>query len=50
MRRSFLWKGEEPEKVCREYYLIKWPIVCTPKDTAGLGILDLEQLARALRL
>ena len=50
MRRSFLWKGEEPEKVCGGHCLIKWPTVCTPKDMGGLGILDLERLARALRL
>ena len=49
MRRSFLWKGEEPEKECGGHCLINWPTVCTPKDMGGLGILDLERLARALR-
>jgi hypothetical protein len=50
LRRSFLWKGEEPEKVNGGHCLIRWPTVCTPKDVGGLGILDLERLARALRM
>ena len=49
-RRSFLWKGDEPEKVNRGHCLVRWPSVCTPKDLGGLGVLDLERLARALRL
>jgi len=49
-RRSFLWKGDEPEKVNIGHCLVRWPSVCTPKDLGGLGVLDLERLARALRL
>ena len=50
MRRSFLWRGDEPEKVNGGHCLVRWPSMCTPKDLGGLGILDLERLARALRL
>ena len=34
-RRSFLWKGDEPEKVNRGHCLVRWPSVCTPKDLGG---------------
>lgn len=50
MRRSFPWKGKEPERVNGGHCLINWPTVCTPKDLGGLGILDLDLLARPLRL
>jgi hypothetical protein len=50
LRSSFLWKGEEPEKVNGGHCLVNWPTVCTPKDLGAPGVLDLEQLARALRL
>jgi hypothetical protein len=38
MRRSFLWKGEEPEKCSRGHCLVNWPTTCAPKDLGGLGI------------
>jgi hypothetical protein len=50
VRRSFLWNGEELEKVSGAHCLVNWATVCTPKDLGGLGILDLDRFARALRL
>jgi hypothetical protein len=50
MRRSFLWRGETPDKVYGEHSIINWPMTCRPKEKGGLGILDLERFARALRL
>jgi hypothetical protein len=50
MRRSFLWKGEEPEKVSGGHYLVNWLTTCAPRDLGGLGILDLEHFVCALRL
>jgi hypothetical protein len=32
MRRSFLWKGEEPEKVSGGHCLVNWPTTCAPRD------------------
>jgi hypothetical protein len=29
---------------------VKWSIVCRPKEKGGLGILDLDKFAWALRL
>jgi hypothetical protein len=50
MRRSFLWKGEELEKVNGGHCLVNWPTTCAPRNFGGLGILDLERFVRALRL
>jgi hypothetical protein len=50
LRRSFLWKGEEPEKVNGGHCLINRPTICTPKDLGGSEVLDLGRRARALRL
>lgn len=50
MRRSFLSRGETPDKVYGWHSLINWPTSCRPKIKGGLGILDLERFARALRL
>jgi hypothetical protein len=50
MRRSFLWRGETPDKVYGGHSIVNWPTSCRPKIKGGLGILDLERFARALRL
>jgi hypothetical protein len=50
LRRSFLWRGETPDKVYGGHSLINWPTTCLPKQKGGLGISDLERFARALRL
>jgi hypothetical protein len=48
--RSFLWRGETPDKVYGGHSLANWPMACRPKIKEGLGIFDLERFARALRL
>jgi hypothetical protein len=50
MRRSFLWRGDTPDKVYGGHSIVNWPTSCRPKIKGGLGILDLERFARALRL
>lgn len=50
LRRSFLWRGETPDKVYGGHSLINWLTTCLPKVKGGLGILDLDRFARALRL
>jgi hypothetical protein len=50
MRRSFLLKGDEPEKISDEHCLVNWPTTCTPKDLGGMGVLDLEGFGCVLRL
>lgn len=50
LRRSFLWKGETPDKVSGGHSLVNWKTTARPKVLGGLGIIELEQFARALRL
>jgi hypothetical protein len=47
-RRAFLWAGTD--SVSDGRCKVAWPIVCTPKENGGLGILDLRILGFALRL
>jgi hypothetical protein len=37
-RSRFFWQSDEHKK---KYRLIKWKVVCTPKDQGGLGFLNL---------
>lgn len=48
--RSFLWRGETPDKVYRGHSLVNWKTSCRPKNKGGLGILELERFSRALRM
>lgn len=32
MRRSFLWRGETPDKVYGGHLIVKWPTSCLPKN------------------
>jgi hypothetical protein len=50
IRRGFLWKGNNPETCSGGHCLINWSTTCLPKNKGGLGILDLECFARALRI
>jgi hypothetical protein len=47
-RRAFLWAGTD--NVVSGKCKISWPVVCSPKCFAGLGILDLRVIGFALRL
>jgi hypothetical protein len=38
-RSRFFWQ-EDSEK--KKYRLVKWSVICTPKDQGGLGIHDLQ--------
>lgn len=44
-RRRFLWQEDQG---IRKYHLVKWPVICLPKDQGGLGILDLDVMNKAL--
>jgi hypothetical protein len=44
-RSRFFWQGDNEKK---KYRLVKWSIVCSPKDQGGLGVHDLEVKNSAL--
>lgn len=49
-RRSFLWKGKNPDQVAGGHCLVNWRMCLQPRKLGGLGIKDLEKFNRALRL
>jgi hypothetical protein len=49
-RRSFLWRGNDPDRVQGGHCLVRWKNCIRPRKWGGLGILDLENFGRALRL
>jgi hypothetical protein len=44
-RSRFFWQGDSEKK---KYRLVKWSVVCRPKDMGGLGVHDLEVKNSAL--
>lgn len=49
-RRSFFWKGKDPDQVRGGHCLVNWKTCLRPKKWRGLGFKDLEKFNRALRL
>jgi hypothetical protein len=49
-RRSFLWKGADPNRIKGGQCLVNWQTYTMPRKWGGLGIKDLEKFGRALRL
>ena len=45
IQRDFLWGGGRLE---RKAHLIKWKVVCSPKEEGGLGIRKIDVLNKAL--
>jgi len=39
LRSRFFWQGDGHK---RKYRLLKWSIICRPRDQGGLGIINLE--------
>jgi hypothetical protein len=48
--RSFLWRGETPDRIKGEHCLVKWKVCTCPRKWGGLGIKYLNKFGRALRL
>jgi hypothetical protein len=50
MRRSFLWKGEEPENISGGHCLVNWLMTCAPRDLGVWAFWIWSAFVRALRL
>ncbi|KAK1300345.1 hypothetical protein QJS10_CPB13g01076 [Acorus calamus] len=46
IRRRFLWSGPSLDR--RKVHLVKWEIVCSSKREGSLGVLNLEDMNKAL--
>lgn len=40
IRLNFLWYGVQHDR--KKIHLANWPLVCTPKNKGGLGVIDLK--------
>jgi hypothetical protein len=48
IRQNFFWKGEDGQRNKGRICLVKWSLLCKPKELGGLGIHDLNRFGRVL--
>jgi hypothetical protein len=49
-RRSFLWRGKNPDKVKGGHCLVNWQTCLRQRKWGGLGIKDRDKFGCALRI